>query len=87
VGKRKYQPDDRLEAYAARPKRLYDEVFDDTDSWWEQVAILQCPPFSGSMHNHGGSPENEKAAALLFVPPRRRSLPLGGPTNRSDSRA
>jgi hypothetical protein len=29
MGKRKYQPDDRLEAYTERLKKLHDELFDD----------------------------------------------------------
>ena len=38
--KRKYQPDDRLEAYTERLKELYDELFDDGGVNLARLAIL-----------------------------------------------
>ena len=38
--KRKYQPDDRLEAYTERLKELYDELFDDGGVNLAGLAIL-----------------------------------------------
>jgi len=40
MGKRKYQPDDRLEAYTERLKKLYDELFDDGGVALAGLAIL-----------------------------------------------
>jgi len=40
MGKRKYQPNDRLEAYTEQLKKLYDEVFDDGGVDLAGLAIL-----------------------------------------------
>jgi hypothetical protein len=40
MGKRKYQPDGRLEAYTERLKELYDELFDDDGVDLAGLAIL-----------------------------------------------